>query len=810
VTNPYPSPSTLTRREALFAGGALVVAYLAGAPHADAATDAAGTRATNAGAAAKPALTPPELDSWVAVKSDGSVIGYFGKVDIGLGIQVAIAQIIADELDVRFDQVSIVMGDTAATINQGGASGSTGLELGSVSLRNAAAQARSILLGMAAEKLASPVETLEVTDGVVSVRGAVDAGAVGGGAIGRGAIGHRVSYGELIGGRYFDVQLQWNGKIGNDLLVGGTAPLKNRAQYRVVGKSLPRADIRDKLFGREVYNTDLRVPGMLHGRMIRPPVAGAVPIKVDQASLSHLPDVQVVWSDGLLGVVAAKEWNAVKAARDLHVDWSSPAAAFPAQAALYQAIEAAMPVAKGGPAPVGDTEAALARASQVVSATYHWPFQSHASMGPACALADVQTDHATIWTGDQKPHYIRDGVAALLKLPPENVRGIWLRGPGSYGRNDGGDAALDAAYLSKAVGKPVRVQGMRADGTAWDPKGPASVHHVSAGLDASGQVVALNYRSKAFSRENIASHPDDPTQSLTGQLTGLPVKTKHAFDVPEEGYDFANRDLGWEVVPALLERASPLRTSHLRDPLGPQLNFASESFIDELAFATNTDPVAFRLQYLRDKRGIAVIEAAARQAQWAPRPAGGDNSTRGANPTSSANPTRGSNTAPGADTPGEVLTGRGIAYARRKNTRVAVIAQVEVNRRTGRIWPRHWTVAHDCGLIVNPDNLRRVIEGNILHATSRALFEEVRFNEHTVTSVDWLSYPILEMQDAPEKIDIVLIDHPDDLPLGAGEPATRPVAAAIANAVFDATGIRLRQAPLCAERVKAAFLLTAG
>jgi nicotinate dehydrogenase subunit B len=806
VTNPYPSPFTLTRREALFAGGALVVAYLARAPHANAAADVAGTgatdagveptsagaEATNAGATAKPALTPPELDSWVAVKSDGSVIGYFGKVDIGLGIQVAIAQIIADELDIRFDQVSIVMGDTAATINQGGASGSTGLELGSVSLRNAAAQARSILLGMAAEKLASPVETLDVTDGVVSVRGAVGGGPTGGGAAGGGAMGRRVSYGELIGGRYFDVQLQWNGKIGNDLLVGGTAPLKNHAQYRVVGKSLPRADIRDKLLGREVYITDIRVPGMLHGRMIRPPVAGAVPVRVDQAALSHLPDVQVVWSDGLLGVVAAKEWNAVKAARDLHVDWSSPAAAFPAQAALYEAIEAATPVAKGGPAPVGDTEAALARASKVVSATYHWPFQSHASMGPACALADVQTHHATIWTGDQKPHYIRDGVAALLKLPAEKVHGIWLRGPGSYGRNDGGDAALDAAYLSKAVGKPVRVQGMRADGTAWDPKGPASVHHVSAGLDASGQVVALSYRSKAFSRENIASHPDDPTQSLTGQLTGMPVKAKHAFDVAEEGYDFANRDLGWEVVPALLDRASPLRTSHLRDPLGPQLNFASESFIDELAFAASTDPVAFRLRYLKDKRGIAVIAAAARQAQWAPRPAGG------------ANPAR------DAKRSGEVLTGRGIAFARRKNTRVAVIAEVEVNRRTGRIWPRHWTVAHDCGLIVNPDNLRRVIEGNILHATSRALFEEVRFNEQTVTSIDWMSYPILEMKDAPEKIEIVLIDHPDDLPLGAGEPATRPVAAAIANAVFDATGIRLRQAPLCAERVKAAFLLTAG
>ena len=759
MTGPHPPSFTLSRRQALFAGGALVVAYLAAASDMD--------ESAKGSAESKPALTPPQLDSWIAVRADGSVVGYFGKVDIGLGIQVAVAQIIADELDVGFEQVSIVMGDTAATINQGGASGSTGLELGSVPLRNAAAQARSILLGLAAQELGNPVESLEVTNGVVSVRG---------------AIARRISYGELIGGRYFDVRLKWNGKIGNELIVAGSAPLKDHAQYRVVGKSLRRADIADKLFGREVYSTDVRVPGMLHGRMIRPPMAGAVPITVDRTGLSLLPQVQVVWRQGLLGVVAAKEWDAVKAARDLRVTWSSPAAAFPPQEALYESIEAAAAVAHGGAEPVGDTAAALAGARKILSAAYHWPFQSHASMGPACALADVQAEHATIWTGDQKPHYIRDGVAALLELSPENVRCIWLRGPGSYGRNDGGDAALDAAYLSKAVGKPVRVQGMRADGTAWDPKGPASVHHVCAGIDASGQVVALRYQSKAFSRENIASHPDDPTQSLSGQLMAMPVKTKHAFDVPEEGYDFANRDLGWEIVPALLERASPLRTSHLRDPLGPQLNFASEGFIDELAFATRTDPVAFRLRYLKDPRSIAVIEAAAEQAKWTPRP------TRG------------------AARAGEVLTGRGIAFARRKHTRVAVIVEVEVHRHTGRIWPRYWTVAHDCGLIVNPDNLRLVIEGNILHATSRALFEEVHFDEHKVTSVDWVTYPILDMRDAPEKIDIVLIDHKDDLPLGAGEPATRPVAAAIANAVFDATGMRLRQAPLSAGRMKAAFL----
>ncbi len=749
----------LDRRQVLLAGGALVVSLAAAATEPDS--------YSSAGAAQRPPLAPTELDSWLAVLPDSSVVAYFGKVDVGLAIQVAIAQIVAEELDVACDQVRVVMGDTAKTINQGGASGSTGLELGGLTMRNVAARARSALLTLAARRLKSPLETLEVTDGVVAVRGDERLA---------------VRYGELIGGRCFHIHLHWNGNLGNRLQVTGSAPLKRHADYRVVGKSIRRADLPDKLFGREIYVTDVKVPGMMHGRMIRPLLAGAVPTKVDETSIAHLRDVQIVWHEGLLGVVAAKEWTAVKAARDLRVEWSSPPEPFPPQSALYAAIEAAAPAAHGGAEPVGDVEQALRAATTTVAATYYWPFQSHASMGPACALADVRTNRATIWTADQKPHYVRDGVAALLGLSPRQVHGIWLRGPGSYGRNDGGDAALDAAYLSRAVGKPVRVQGSRAEGTAWDPKSPASVHHLRAGLDASGRVIALRYHSRAFSRENIASHPDDPTQSLTGQLTGLPVTTKYDFGVPEEQYRFPSRKLSWEVLPALLARASPLRTSHLRDPLGPQLNFASESFIDELAFATHTDPVAFRLAYLADERGIAVIEAAAKRAGWTPRAA------------ASARPA------------GESVSGRGIAYARRRNTHVAAIVEVEVNRRTGRVWPRRWTVAHDCGLIVNPDNLRLVIEGNILHATSRALFEEVRFDRGRVRSVDWITYPILETRDAPEEIDIVLIDHEDELPLGAGEPASRPVAAAIANAVFDATGLRFRQAPLSAQRVKAALL----
>ena len=748
----------LSRRQALLAGGALVVSLAAAATEAGPGLPES--------ARPRPRLVPTELDSWLAVLPDSSVIAYFGKVDVGQAIQVAIAQIVAEELDVACDQVRVVMGDTAETINQGGASGSTGVELGGLTMRNAAARARSALLTLAARKLKSPLQTLEVAEGVVAVRGDPRLA---------------VRYGELIGGSYFHVRLRWNGQIGNHLLVTGSAPLKRHADYRVVGRSIRRADLPDKLFGREIYVTDVKIPDMMHGRMIRPPLAGAVPTQVDGSSISHLRDVQVVWHRGLLGVVAAKEWTAVRAARDLRVEWSSSPDPFPPQSALYAQLEAAAPAARGGAEPVGDVEKALRGAATLIAATYYWPFQSHASMGPACALADVRADRATIWTADQKPHYVRDGVAALLGLSPRQVHGIWLRGPGSYGRNDGGDAALDAAYLSKAVGKPVRVQGSRAEGTAWDPKGPASVHHVRAGLDASGRVIAFRYHSKGFSRENVASHPDDPTQSLAGQLTGLPIKTRYDFDVPQERYRFPSRELSWEVVPALLARASPLRTSHLRDPLGPQLNFASESFIDELALATRADPVDFRLKYLADERGIAVIEAAAKRAGWTPR-------ARSSTPPA-----------------GEVLTGRGIAYARRRNTHVAAIVEVEVNRRTGRVWPRRWTIAHDCGLIVNPDNLRLVIEGNILHATSRALFEEVRFDRKRVRSGDWVTYPILETRDAPEKIDIVLIDRKDDLPMGAGEPASRPVAAAIANAIFDATGLRLRQAPLSAQRVRTAL-----
>src|SRR5437867_9310870 len=402
--------------------------------------------------------------------------------------------------------------------------------------------------------------------------------------------------------------------------------------------------------------------------------------------------------------------------------------------------------------------------------------------GPACAVADVRADQATLWTGSQKPHYGRNGVAKLVGLPPEKVRAVWVPGPGSYGRNDAGDAALDAALLSKLTGRPVRVQYMRHEGTGWDPKGPAAVYRARAGLDAQGTVVAYDFFGKGFTRQDVATTESDPKDTLAGQLTGYAPKPTVIFQVPAEAYDFANKRCGWECIAPLLDRGSPLRTGHLRDPLGPETHFASESFIDEVAHAAGVDPVAFRLKYVSDARHVAVITAAAEKAGWTARPY--------------PNPRRGK---------GNVMTGRGVSYAERNGTIVAVAAEVEVDRRGRPGWVQRFTVAHDCGLIINPKGLELTIEGNVVQAVSRTLFEEVAFDRNRVLSVDWASYPILEIQDAPERIDIVLINRPDVASSGAGEPSTRTVPAAIANAIFDATGVRLRRVPITPERIRAAL-----
>jgi CO/xanthine dehydrogenase Mo-binding subunit len=347
-------------------------------------------------------------------------------------------------------------------------------------------------------------------------------------------------------------------------------------------------------------------------------------------------------------------------------------------------------------------------------------------------------------------------------------------GPGSYGRNDADDCAMDAAVLAKAVAKPVRLQYTRDQGTGWDPKGPASTHKARAALDVAGKVIAYEFSSKAFSRVDVNTNGGHPWDTLAGQ-------SGDGFGVPAESYAFDNKKLSWETIPPLLDRSSPLRSAHLRDPVGPQIHFASESFIDEVAAAVGADPVEFRLRYIKEPRDVAVIKAAAAKAQWDARPS------------------------PRRDRSGGKLSGRGIAYAQRNGTRIAIIAEVDIDRSTGKIWARKFTVAHDCGQIINPDGLVKCIEGNIVQGVSRTLCEEVTFDNKMVTSIDWKTYPILDITETPAQVDVVLINHPELPPTGAGEPSIRPVAAAIANAIFDATGVRVRRVPFSPDRVKQAL-----
>jgi nicotinate dehydrogenase subunit B len=756
----------VSRREFLKASGALIVSASLPGFVAEALAQA-GAADAPALAGGKPALHPSELDSWIAVGADGKVTAFFGKMDMGQSLDIAIAQIVADELDVNVDKVDVIMGDTALTCNQGGASGSTGIWEGAKPLRKAAAEARRVLVDAASQKLGVPAASLRVDDGVVT-------------AAGDGA--KKTTYAELIGGRYFNHKVEWNKKIGNPMDIEVPAKPKSPSEYRVVGKSFVRRDLAPKVYRTEPYVTDISLPGMLHARVVRPTRAGCTVASVDESSLAKIPGVRVVRDRDFVAVVAEREWDAVKASRALKVDWNHPQSSpFPAMSGLYDHIRRAPVEKRSEDKKNGDVAAAFKTAARTVEAEYEWPFQSHASMGPGCAVADVRADATTVWTGSQKPHFTQLGVARLLGVPPEKVRAIWVPGAGSYGRNDAGDAAMDAAMLSKMTGKPVRVQGMRQDGIAWDPKGPASVHRGRAALDASGNVVAYEFVSKGFSRRNIDTNESDPANSLVGMSTGVAPKPNMDFGVPSESYGFDHKLLAWETIPPLVASCSPLRTSHLRDPVGPQIHFASEQFVDEMAIAAKQDPVAFRLKHVKAPRDAAVIKAAAEKAGWKPRPG------------------------PRARRSGDVMRGQGIAYATRGGTIVAVVADIEVERKTGRIRANRFTVAHDCGLVINPTGLRYTIEGNVVNGLSRTLFEEVRFDPDKVTSIDWMSYPILEIADTPRAIDVVLINHPEIAPTGAGEPTIRVIPAAVANAFYDATGVRMRRVPLTPERVKAAL-----
>jgi CO/xanthine dehydrogenase Mo-binding subunit len=733
-------------------------------------TDVAGAATRKLSASPYPNLLPTELDSWISIGADGDATFFTGKNDNGQGLPTAFTQIVAEELDLPFARVTYVGSDSSRTVHQGGASGSTGVANGGVAVRNAAAEARRVLVELASKRLGVPVADLITQDG--TVRSKLDPT-------------KSVGYGALIGDGRFNVKLKSNNSLGNNLTAVGVAKPKNPATYTIVGKSVQRPDIAEKVFGKFVFPGDVRLPGLVHARIVRPP-AGAKLQKISgfKKKVTGVIAVKPLGKDAV-AVFAEREEQAIKAAAELRVTWSKPAAApFSTHESVYSHIRQAKPRFDRFSGVVGNVDAALGKAAKVVEAEYLWPFQSHASMAPAVATADYRSDDTvTIWSGTQKSHQVQIGVAELLGIPEANVRVIWVQGAGSYGRNDADDAALEAAYLSKLIGRPVRLQWMRHEGHGWDPKGPASIVKMRGGIDAAGKVTAVDFDWKGFSGQEVGTSGQDPGDTLMGMAMGHTRPQRNTGGTPADAYTFANKRERTQIIEAFLAMYNPLRSSHIRDPQGPQSAFASESFMDELAYAAGADPVQFRLDHLTDQRHIDTIRAAAKLSKW-----------------------KAGRAARNVNKKAAVLTGRGIAYAERGPTICAMVAEVEVTRATGKVWLKRAWMAVEAGLIINPDGMRNVIEGNVIHGASRTLKEEVRFSKTAVTSVDWETYPILNAAEVPLEITSVFVNnYPGQAPGAAGEPPHRPVPGAIANAVFDATGVRMRQVPFTPARVKAAL-----
>ncbi|HXD39711.1 MAG TPA: molybdopterin cofactor-binding domain-containing protein [Ramlibacter sp.] len=695
----------------------------------------------------RPTLALGEVDSFIALRRDGSAVIYSGKVDLGTGHRIAMRQMVGEELSLPVERIELVEGDSALTPDQGPTAGSSGVMRGGVQLRQAAATLHEALLAMAATRLKAQPEQLTLDDGTV-----------------RSADGSKVTVGELAGDR--TLNLKMNPK----------AALKNPARYTQVGKPLPRPDIPAKITGHYVYVHDFALPRMLHARIVRPPAVGAKVLSVDEASISKLPGVRVVRINDFVAVASPDEWAAVRAARELKVQWS--------ESALLVTHQGVVDWARRGPflaeetlVSKGDAArlAALADAPHKISARYVWPLQSHGSMGPSCAVADVKADSATVWTASQASHRLVKACAAVLDLPPAKVRVVYLDGAGCYGMNGSDDAAAEAAMLSKATGQPVRVQWSREEELGWDPKGPPQLLELRATLTPEGRIDA--WETEMWLPRATANLEWIPL--LSPQAAGLKQPAGQAVGLVTQNGDPSYPANAMKVHVHWLG-AAPLRPSNIRAPGKVANAFAVESFVDELAAQAKADPIQFRLRDLADPRGREVIERLARTMQWQSRPS------------------------PRPASAQKIAAGRGMAFVHYKHneTFVAVGMEVEVDRGTGSIRVQRVACAHDCGLMINPDTVRAQVEGNILQTLSRTLHEETTFDRSRVTSVDWTSYPLLRFPEVP-RLDIELIQRLDQPPLGAGEAASSPVAAALANAVFDATGVRLRTVPFTKERVKA-------
>jgi CO/xanthine dehydrogenase Mo-binding subunit len=690
------------------------------------------------------------LDAWIRINPDGSATVSTGKVELGQGILTALAQIAAEELDLPLARVTVISGDTGRTPNEGMTAGSQSIENSGTALRLAAAEVRGILVELASQRLGMSADSLSVADGVISA-----------------ANKKTVTYAELASS--LDLRRE----------ASGTAPVKPSGMHHIVGQPIPRFDIPGKVTGKAMYVQDMRPPGMVHGRVVRPPRYGSTLASLDETKARAIPGVIAVVRDGsFLGVVAEREENAVKAREVLAASatWKG-GPELPDPAHLFEHLKS-LPTknevigVKQGPAP---------RATRTLEATYSKPYMAHASIGPSAAVAEFKDGKLTVWTHSQGVFPLRAEIVKTLKMQPADVRCIHTEGSGCYGHNGADDVALDAALLARAVpGKPVRLQWMRDDEFAWEPFGPAMAMHAKASLDADGRIVDWNYelwsnshstRPQSTSGANVLAAWYLAEPQTMGPPTSPPQPAGGGDRNSIPLYEFPNQRVVHHFIQDMPLRVSALRT------LGAYANvFALESFMDELATAAGADPVAFRLAHMKDPRARAVIEKAAQLAVWTP------------------------------GQKGDGARGRGIGFAKYKNLAcyVAVVADVEVDRASGRVRVTRAFAATDAGLVINPDGLVNQIEGGIIQSTSWTLHEEVKFDKTGILSRDWSNYPILTMPEVPQ-VTVALIDRPAERSLGAGEGSQGPMVAAIANAFAHATGKRIRDLPFHPDRVKAAL-----
>jgi CO/xanthine dehydrogenase Mo-binding subunit len=771
----------ISRRDFLKgASGALVVSFgvrtgaSAGAARGTAAIDTQGPFDTHGSH-----IDPSALDSWLAVGADGSVTVHTGKCELGQGILTAQTQLVAEELSVPIDRIRMIECDTDVCPDQGTTSGSqsTPTNFNERNLAQAAATARDVLLAMAATRLGVPVAQLTAIDG--AVHPTADPA-------------KRVTYAELVSGRKFNVK------------VDAQAKRKPPAAWTVLGKPVKRVDMTAMATGVFEYVHNVRVPGMLHGAVVRPPTVDATLAGVDESSVRALAGfVKLVVKKNFVGVVCQKPWQAMQAAKALKVTWT-PGPALPDPGTFYADMRR-QPSRDAYVVKSADVDEKLQSAATVLKATYLYPYQMHGSMGASCAVADVQHGKATVWSPTQSAYPTRSGVARLLGLPVDDVHVVWTRGSGCYGINAADTVSYDAALLSQAVGRPVRVQLSRRDEMLSENYGFAYAIDQRLGLDASGTIVVWDHESWSPSRGGRPGY-DRPGNVITGLLAGFEPQAFTPGRAAAPAGEFRN---GSNAAPSYVagrvgasaggagtiasERvlthtvASPFFTGPLRSPSRLQNTFAHECMMDEAAAHANADPVAYRLRHLRDERLKDVLSAAAKAAKWEARPSPRDGSAG----------SRGANIAPG----------RGVScvFYEGNNGYVAMVAEVDVDRGTGRIIARRFVLAQDCGPISNPDGMRNQIEGGALQGLSRALGEEVTWERSGVTSIDWRTYRSLPLGFAVPAIETVLVNRTEGRAMGAGETAITIVAAAVGNAIFDATGVRIRQVPFTAERVKAAL-----